>query len=526
MDELRKFLTKLKKLHFWVLCAFLLGLGVGTWFTTAGRLKKEFGGNQSGIQGMFSALDPVRSLTPHPNSRIDEEMQKLITSRQQNVLSAWQAKWNHQSQLLTWPDTLEEDFLKHVQEKFPVMEQIDVKKNPEQDLPQYLRDGFQAYLHKELPKISEFGGAKWKIQMEELIEGDVPVSPTEEFDTSVVDWNQADQQVLTSEFTWKDQQGTTIVPQTLDIYVAQENLWVLRTLMHIIKETNAGADQRHIAPIKRIDFLRFGLSAVSLDNAGKVEPIRSNVATTSTDPTTGLPTSDSGLGATSGGNLYGGDGFAMTGGSGVMGDTPYGSATPGVVLNATDPLGNRYIDETFAPIADGLQLRESVNNPTIERAALGVAKRLPVRMRVRMDTRKIDRLLAACANAPLMLEVKQLRIARPPAPAPAVDKTGTMAPAAAAEPDAPATAPMGADPDDFMMLNMGRRREGRSGGMLGGYSSGLDPESEEMALDRSQRSFPYDEYVEVFGLVYIYNRPNERVIQGAGGAEPSALAGR
>ena len=515
MDAIRKFLAKMKKVHFWLLSVFLLGLGIGTWFSAAGNLKAEFKANRTTIDGMFKSLEPVKQVSPHPNAKFEVGMQELIAARQKGVLQAWKTKWDHQSQLLKWPEKMTAEFLKHVH-KYPVMEQIDIQKDPKQDIPRFLREAYQGFIQEELPRLAQIADAKWRAIIDETDDSALPVSG-EEVDVSVVDWNHEDQVRLVGDFTWKDKQGVPIVPQTLDIYVAQENLWVLSSLMHIVKETNGGADQRHLAAIKKIDFMRVGLSAVKLDNAGKVEVIRPNEVSADAE-------ADS-LGAEL--SPYGAPGMGGLG----DGDFP-GVPGTGTVLNAVDPLGNRYIDEKFASIEDGMEVREAVNNPTIEKTALGVAKRLPVRLRFKMDTRKIPELLVACANAPLMLEVKQLRVARPPAPAAAADKSGTMSSMAAASSD---MMPGSRDMDDMdgplgIGFGGGGRRRGFGDGPPrgGGYPGAGNQEDEaaELLLDRSQRSFPFDDYVEVFGLVYIYNRPNEKVIQGADdqpGANPSGL---
>lgn len=515
MDAIRKFMVKMKKVHFWILCVFLLGLGTGTWFAAAGRLKTEFKANRSNIDGMFNSLGPVKKVSPHPNAKFEIGMQELIAARQKGVLQAWQTKWDHQSQLLKWPETMPAEFLKHVN-KYPVMEQIDIQKNPAQDIPFVLRENYRDFIQKELPRLAEIAGAKWRAVIEELDDSPLPAS-LEEVDMSVVDWNTQDQERLVGDFTWKEKQGAPIVPQTLDIYVAQENLWVLSSLMHIVKETNGGADQRHLAAIKKIDFMRVGLSAVKLDNAGKVETIRPNEVSTdaAADP----------MGAEPGG-------FGAVGGMGGVTDG-LGAGVPGSgpVLNAVDPLGNRYIDEKFSPIADGTEVREAVNNPTIEKTALGVAKRLPVRLRFKMDTRKIAELLVACANAPLMLEVKQLRIARPPAPAAAADRSGTMvttdvAPMSRGADGPPGGIPRGMDRDEIGLRPRRGMGDGPPRGIPGMGNQNQEDEAAEMLMDRSQRSFPFDDYVEVFGLVYIYNRPNEKVIKGTDdqpGSSPSGL---
>jgi hypothetical protein len=62
-----------------------------------------------------------------------------------------------------------------------------------------------------------------------------------------------------------------------------------------------------------------------------------------------------------------------------------------------------------------------------EDALLAVAKRMPVRIRVGIDQRKLNVFLAQCGNAKLPLEVRQVRINRPPAPVGGMGGYGMMA---------------------------------------------------------------------------------------------------
>jgi hypothetical protein len=59
-------------------------------------------------------------------------------------------------------------------------------------------------------------------------------------------------------------------------------------------------------------------------------------------------------------------------------------------------LTNRYLDDAGAPLADGTFGAEF--------------RQLPIRMELQIDQRYIPTLLLECANAPLPIEVKQVRI--------------------------------------------------------------------------------------------------------------------
>jgi len=75
---------------------------------------------------------------------------------------------------------------------------------------------------------------------------------------------------------------------------------------------------------------------------------------------------------------------------------------------------NRYVDDKYQPLPPD-RLRGALKSTTPEDALLAVAKRMPVRIRVVMDQRKLNVLLAQCGNSKLPLEVRQVRVNRPAA---------------------------------------------------------------------------------------------------------------
>ncbi len=62
-------------------------------------------------------------------------------------------------------------------------------------------------------------------------------------------------------------------------------------------------------------------------------------------------------------------------------------------------VADRYVDIDYQPIADLAGLE----------ASAAVAKRIPVRIRLKIDQRDVYKFLVECANSPLTFEVRQLR---------------------------------------------------------------------------------------------------------------------
>jgi hypothetical protein len=78
-----------------------------------------------------------------------------------------------------------------------------------------------------------------------------------------------------------------------------------------------------------------------------------------------------------------------------------------------NPADNRYVDRDYRKLT-AEELKAAVQAEEPEKAYLAVAKRIPVQMRLLVDTRRLNRLLAECANEELTVEVRQLRMGCPP----------------------------------------------------------------------------------------------------------------
>ena len=98
MEAIRNFFGMLKKVHFWLLCVFLLGLGVGMWMTASNAVDSEFEQNESKISSQFQEAQNLQNITNHPNNEYESGMQQIIDLRKDAVLKAWQTKWDHQAE--------------------------------------------------------------------------------------------------------------------------------------------------------------------------------------------------------------------------------------------------------------------------------------------------------------------------------------------------------------------------------------------------------------------------------------------
>jgi len=181
------------------------------------------------------------------------------------------------------------------------------------------------------------------------------------------------------------------VPSTHQVRLRQEDFWVYQALLNIIRQTNEGA--LYTSRVKVIDSLAIGAQAAEQFGKGMGPRHIKRFAAVTEDGAAYSPPANSGGGE------------------------------PGA---APAPDEGRYMDAEGKVLSAGMSQDQQF-------------KRLPVYMKLVMDQREIARLLTECANYPLPVEVRQLRI-NPggvgPGGAGGADKAGAnrggAAPAAAA----------------------------------------------------------------------------------------------
>ncbi len=467
MDKVKEFFGLVKRQHFWFIAPVLLVVGVMGGVMASKKLSSEFEQNKSTVQGYISKMQTVSSQQPHPNDDYHSGMEQLIAQRRDNVRSAWEKKWERQRQELKWPDQLPRDFLRRVDGMRPI-EKVDVNDRLSQ-IPSAERRIYGDFIKNVLPQLAERIDAKWAPARTGGFRGGLEGGGFTESrsrggegregggvaeETHLVDWDPANQGKLEERFDWGD-----VPPSTLEVLYAQEDLWVLSTLIDIIQRTNGDAMTKSQAAIKAIEFIQIGADVTPPSGTGfnviKPSPLSGEDASgadADAEPAPGEPLD------------FGPDRI----------EPPAGEfAAEGPVDDSMELVKNRYYDEKYEPIADKDTLLSSVT----------VAKRIPVRIRLEMDQRRINQLLVQCANSPLTFEVRQLRLN-----------------------------PRG-----------GNRRPGfggERGSMEGGGLLGRN-QNQVRTLDDYQS---FDRIVELFGIVYIFNPVDEAVLGGetGGGADADA----
>ena len=476
MDQLRNAWGWLQRQHFWVLTVVAIAVALGCWWRGASALLAEYKANRSKIEAEFTAADSVKNKPFHANDKVQSAQNEQIAEQQKTVGAMWKQLYDRQTAaVLKWPSNLSEEFRNYI-EKLTFGD--DIPPNLRRQYNNYIQDHFP-----ELPKIvgalaieegegggvGRGGGGGFNVQnfLESRRNSGGRGGPeggveqvVEEPDFLVI-W--ADQQLV------RDQLYPGQTPSAKRIWKTQEDLWVYEALLTIIARTNkeAGADRFSNAAVRVIESLEVGRTAAQASRGkGRIEMVELPAAggmVEGGDPGAMMAGEGGGRYAEGGGGEgYGGRGEMMEGGYGEMGGRG-GMGTDAAAADA-ELFSNRYVGVDGAPIPDP-------GDGSL--TAFGTEfKRLPVRMKLWMDQRWLPQLVAECANAPLQVEVQEVRVN------PADDGGGGG--------------------------GYGRGGGGR-GGEGGGYGGSGGPMSVEMTPEQE----PNMKTVVLQGTIYIFNPPTE-----------------
>jgi hypothetical protein len=491
----KEILKGLKKHHFWIIVAVVAMTAIGIYWTTSSGLAKTFDERKAAIEQKIQTATQLNSKTNHPNDDTHAQMEVLIRALQGQVRQVWDEQYRHQvGSILVWPRELRPELrtaVKRLKGDKPI-ESIAYPLPPENEIKRELREHYRDYIKQELPKLAKIIGAKWQVSLQSSGGGGYGGGSygsdygggygTEGYDTGatygtegygsggnrpaepeyIVNWNSSNQGHLqNTRFDWG-----TLPPSTLEMFYAQEDLWVLRAIMEIIAKTNEGADSHHKAAIKEITAVELGVD-VGPQRGRVMRPQAPGAAASmesgygsemSPDMTGDAAYSPSGEGSSD---------LAATGSAEAMStEGAYGMAPA-----ARDPAHRRYVDKDYLPLA-GADIRNAQTESDPAKAYLAVAKRMPVRLRLVMDQRRLQRLLTECGNSPLTLEVRQVRI----------NETSG------------ATGGYG----------------GGYGASYGGSESGSDMSygSGDYGGGQQKTQSQFDLPIEIYGIIYIYNPAN------------------
>ncbi len=460
MDKLLPVIEFLKKNGFWFICGIVAIASGVTWYlaaqqvdqrnkTLTQKLESSF---QTGNNLLAVTAEPdIKTIKVHPNSTTEEGMQQQIERVSQSVLEAWKDRYEAQAKLMVWPDEIENKSQSFV-DTFS-------KFNPPETFPAEVKADklisllkiYKLNIPARMDYICSIIKTKWEFDDEEEQPaadnksgsqkgggrgapggempggrgapggelggggggsrgGGGPGPPSgggrdsktkESVDNRIVcEWNEDNQALWYEKLTsFKDRDDHELaddIPTPSQIYMLQQDLWLLEATFNIIREVNSVKNKdgqmemvnaNDLAAIKRIDHVVFGREALA--KLGDPQSISDEAAQPAPGAKVGGRTSGvvSRSGSDKGGEM----------------DIDY----------AGQPAFHaRYVDKNFDYIK--AETVRTLLNPSTplpnDNPEMIIAKRVPVRIALKIDERKIPDFLAACANSPFAFEVWQVRV--------------------------------------------------------------------------------------------------------------------
>jgi len=458
MDKLRALLATAKKYHFWLLCGGVIGVGIMIWLTATGSLANKFESRKKLLDGKFDAMQGICGKREHPNQGVVDATHGAINQLKRRVFQSWDHLYRKQKKENPVPAVLKEDFI-------TVFESL----GPEDEIPVAYRQRYQNFIELHIPKLFEeidIVRPKKEQSGEEAAEGTVrPPQPlsagagatnpaeTEAELIGTVFWDEQDRNKLEKRFNWRQ------TPSTLEVRLAQEDLWVYEALVRIIRNTNEGCTGNHNAVVKQIKALEIAQDAVASSLLAEGKVVRLPAASTPAAAAAAEPSP-----------LFEEDPQA------ALAEVPGGGAE-------SDLLAGRYVAPDGKPLAAG------------EKPPFAEYKIMPICMKLTINQTKIPKLLVECANSSMPIEVRRVRI-RPDEGTDALDLSQVAAgDAAAAAAGAHLPVPH----------HLGAAALPKS--LHGGQQAQV-----------SEKDIP----IEIHGFIYIYNEPDHEKLGTGAVAEEAA----
>lgn len=371
--NLKPILAALKKYHFWIIAAAALLIGLVSWTWATTDLAGRYGKRKTTLKGHFDKLQNIIAQPNPPNELVMDAIERDYIKLQKTVLQAWKLLFNEQQEKNPVPSVVGDEIV-------PFFKYL----GSTGEIPVKLRETYQYHI---LEHVNKLDGIVKRLKPDEtgtkdtsFVAPEGPGAKPEIKMTGLVDWNEQDWNRLKSRFDWK---GET--PNTLQVRLAQEDLWVYEALLRVIKATNEGAQEYKTAAVRRIDALDIGPDAAAAWKASEDAVVKLKPA-----------------------------GDQPAGGPGAGPPAKPGTEAAGTTSNLEN---NRYVDDNDKPLPAGAK------QPFAE------FKMMPIRLLLVMDQMKIPNLLAECANSNMPINILRVRLR--PGAAPSADAAPGAAPAAA-----------------------------------------------------------------------------------------------
>ncbi len=533
MDFLKKQWNKIVRYQFWILSSLVFVLSIVVFYLTSSSLSALIGARETKLKAAVDQISKIRrEATSHPNGYSHKQMENAASLLEADIKQAWGVQFNSQRGLMKWPkEAFARPEIQRIFESLrPVEQFIDFPIQsplppPFSSITTTDKAVYKKYIGEEFANVSAIIGTEWKAKLTSTTtstygssEGGMSgmsgmggdgyeaggsgygaggVAPLSNRKKDLVRWSASSQQTLLGQIApWYSRPS---VPSILEIYYTQEDMWILNGIMEIIKLSNGDAIEDFQTVVREIEWVRMGKHASR--NAGVLTNLPSAAGSGmyggmeggGMDYGMGMAEAESG----SGGDMYGGKMGGMA--EGESGADP---------TSSVDPVDGRYLSfaegTEFEP-RKGEEIRAAIREISPANAVDAVVKRVPVRLRLKVDRDRYSEVILACGSANLKLEVYQVRENTDPAPATAAGAGGmggmggmggyeggmTSGGGGGGKMSMPGESGMG-------MGGMGGSVSGDGYGGEGGYGMGGMTNMED----------PTEISIEIFGLIYLYNPVN------------------
>jgi hypothetical protein len=356
-------LAAVRKYHFWGLCAIAVLASLICWAIATADLGKQYQSRSQKLNGDLKAMRDIQGEPNFPNDKVCAAVQQKRAALQQNVHTTWDQLYAAQQADNPWPEVLGKDFLDYIKT---------LAADAEIEVP--YRERYQNFIANDLPSLL----AEYEIRRDVPKkgpdgkplpavagpEGKEKRVPTERI--GLVEWDQSDIDRVYKPFKWD------AVPSTLRVRLAQEDLWVYRALLSIIRDTNKGATENEYAAVKRIVTMEIGQAAAAAWQKAKGASKKYMIAAGGEEP--GNPAEQP---------------------PAETGEQPAGPVEDAAAKALKD---NRYVDYLGKPLPAGAP-------PPFPELKL-----MPIHLRLVVNQEKLPLLLTHCTNSNMPVEVRQLRL--------------------------------------------------------------------------------------------------------------------
>lgn len=464
-ENVQPVVAALAKYHFWILAVLVPLLVVPMLVLANSDINKKIDGAKSNITSKISAVQSVKSTSPHPNTTWSDAIEQQTLGIRQSTWRSWDRAYRQQLQVRVWPEALGPQFLRYVD-----------RLKPDSELPLTLRELYQnsaASIVRALPARmgaedlmdsgmgsgmgggmsgvgsggmgSGMGGMAGMMRSGGSSRGSMssrmrggrsgsgggeggelggePIGPR-----PMVDWSAADQARIYESFVW------TETPSTTQILLAQEELWVYGMLCDAIARANSRSTGNYNAAIPAVEEMLIGYQAAEDKPGGEG---LGRIMSPGADAKGGMMSSSMGgmgssmgmmSGMTPGGGAggeagpvrpphprFGGGGGGEKGSSSMgMSSMGMGSMGSAAMMGGGDqaasnagPSDDDYYNWIYVDFDGNPLTKSDIDGSPVNR----MLRLMPFTLRIRIGEQRLDEFLVQLATeAPVPIDVRQVRI--------------------------------------------------------------------------------------------------------------------